>query len=405
VKQINILYITERFPWGAGEQFIGPEITRLIEQGYNIKIYPVRLDNKILKGEEKVRLSKQSIWIQTLSPKTLIYGTVIGLLNPIKLYKLLYKIVIKSNSLKHIIQNILILPKGLVISKKVKGDFAHIHSHWATVPTSLAYIISEWSNIPFSFTTHRWDITENNMLAEKVKKAKFVRAINHNGKKEINVLVENEDQNKIKVIHVGVKINKINIINKKTKKKGPLIELALVGRMIPVKGHKYLIEACKLLKEKNIKFRCLFIGDGPLKKELQQIIQNYGLEKDILLLGELPHEELLTKYKNKEIDIVILPSIVTNEGVKEGIPVSLMEAMAAGIPTISTYTGGIPELLGDESGILVPAEDSYALAKSIENLIFDINLRSDIAEKGKTKVFKDFFINNVVEKLLREITR
>jgi glycosyltransferase involved in cell wall biosynthesis len=98
-------------------------------------------------------------------------------------------------------------------------------------------------------------------------------------------------------------------------------------------------------------------------------------------------------YEKSEVDVVIIPSIVTHDGEKEGIPVSLMEAMAYGIPVISTNTGSISELLGDGAGIMVPAKSSADIADSIWKLMQSKSLREKIARAGLRKVKESF--NNI----------
>mgnify|MGYP000862979628 FL=1 len=95
-----------------------------------------------------------------------------------------------------------------------------------------------------------------------------------------------------------------------------------------------------------------------------------------------------------------MPSIENKDGEKEGIPVALMEAMAAGVPVISTTTGGIPELLDNGAGILVPPEDSEALANAIERLLKYPELRRELGIKGREKVEKEFAIDSVVRKMI-----
>jgi len=109
---------------------------------------------------------------------------------------------------------------------------------------------------------------------------------------------------------------------------------------------------------------------------------------------------LLELYANNEVDCVILPSIVMDKGEHEGIPVSLMEAMAFKIPVISTNTGGIPELLDNDAGIMVEQKNSYKLAEAIETLIKDEGLRMKLGESGYNKVMEEFSLPNIVTKLL-----
>jgi len=106
-------------------------------------------------------------------------------------------------------------------------------------------------------------------------------------------------------------------------------------------------------------------------------------------------------YEKGEVDVVVLPSTDLGDGVHEGIPVSLMEAMSYGIPVISTTTGGIPELLGSEAGLLVPERDPLALAEAIEHLARDPSLCRRLGESGRRKVREEFSVEKVVDELIR----
>jgi len=121
---------------------------------------------------------------------------------------------------------------------------------------------------------------------------------------------------------------------------------------------------------------------------------------NIKFLGRLPHEQLLGLYAEGRVDVVVLPSIVTGDDVREGIPVALMEAMSYGIPVISTRTGGIPELLGDGSGIMVEEKDAESLAGAIEKLINDPDYYALTGMRGREKIERDFNLSLISERLL-----
>jgi glycosyltransferase involved in cell wall biosynthesis len=104
-------------------------------------------------------------------------------------------------------------------------------------------------------------------------------------------------------------------------------------------------------------------------------------------------------YDQGKVDCVILPSIVTLTE-KEGIPVSLMEAMAYKIPVIATRTGGIPELLDNGAGILVNEKDHVEMANSIIKLMEDRDYYEELAEEGYNKVYQEFYLPNIVERLI-----
>lgn len=256
---------------------------------------------------------------------------------------------------------------------------------------------------PRSMTLHRWDITENNMLRLKVEKAAFTRCIAKDGQKEVLSIVGKKYHNKIKVLYMGIFIpKKLPEINQKPQK---IFVITCPANFVPKKGHKFLIEACSLLVKRGLRdFQCLLIGDGPIKDSLRDYAVSLEVEHIVKFLGLLPHENLLKMYENGEVNVVVLPSIITDDGEKEGIPVALMEAMAYGIPVISTNTGGIPELL-EGAGIIVSEKDSVSLANAIEKCIIDREYAYKLGLLGREKVMSEFNIEKNVKKLIEEMKK
>ncbi len=393
---MKIAYITAQTPYGPGESFILPEIIELKKQGHEVVVFPLRPENKLAQGQEAAEVEKLSVRFPLFDFSVFLRALRLAILRPALVAHIVVSIFQYSGSFKKILKNLAITPKGLVIGEEVKKkDIEHIHAHWASTPSTAAYIASLFSGVPWSFTAHRWDIAEGNMLSAKAKSSKFMRAINMGGVNELKGQLPNELWGKVRMVHMGVKFpESVANVNQS------MFTLACIGNLIPVKGHQFLLRALFLLKENNVNFRCLLFGDGPLRDELRQMVNQLNLNSIVEFRGRVAHDEILNLYKTGVVSAVVLPSIETNDGEKEGIPVALMEAMAAGVPVISTTTGGIPELLGDEAGILVPPEDSKALADAIEQLVKSPELRRKIAAKGKEKVKKEFAIDSVVAKMV-----
>jgi glycosyltransferase involved in cell wall biosynthesis len=166
-----------------------------------------------------------------------------------------------------------------------------------------------------------------------------------------------------------------------------------------VKGHKYLIEAVAILKKQGLEVRLLIAGQGELCSRLQKQVQESRLCDQVRFLGQISHSELLGLYRDGNIGMVVLPSIDLGNGEHEGIPVSLIEAMSYGVPVVSTLTGGIPELLKDGAGLLVPPGDPLALAAAIELLIKDSRLRDQLAEAGRKRVMDEYSVEKIIDEL------
>jgi len=392
---MKIAYITAQTPYGPGESFILPEVIELRRQGHEVVVFPLRPADEIHRGRECEEVAKYTVRIPLVSFPVLLQALGLSLLRPSLIGRIISEIIKCSGSAKKILKNLSVLPKGLVLGEEIrKKGFDHIHAHWASTPSTAAYIASLYSGVPWSFTAHRWDIKEDNMLETKIRSSEFVRAISVNGANEIKSKISKTLWHKVKVIHMGVRLP----LNECTPEQD-VFTIASVGNLIPVKGHRFLLEACLLLKQRGKIFKCFLIGDGPLKQELLEMIHKLDLDDMVTLCGRLPHDKVLGMYQDCCVSVLVHPSIVTEDGEREGIPVALMEAMAVGVPVISTTTGSIPELVGDGAGILVPPGDSKALADAIEVIMENPYYRTELGQKGRKKIEADFSLSSVVKQL------
>ena len=397
---IRIAYITAQAPWGRGETFIIDEMLALKEAGVELLIIPRNPTREVFHQEARVFL-ENAVWLPLINPKIIGFFLISPLAKP-RLWKIMGAIFRHSRTWRILAKNLAVVPKGVYVAYFLKKKrVEHIHAHWGSTTATMAYITSQLTGIPWSFTLHRWDIKENNMLRKKVASAKFVRCISEHGKNELLRMIGKNYKEKIKVIHIGVEVPK-KIPGYKGKKSNlRKFTAATPANLLEVKGHKYLIEACSILINRGVRnFQCIFYGEGPMRAKLEALIKGKGLDDYIKMLGAISREKLIMKYKNREIDVVILLSIITKSGEHEGIPVALMEAMAYGIPVISTNTGGIPELIGDGSGIMVEEKNTMEIADAIEKLMFDKNLYRMLSFRGREKVLKEFNIKKNVRNLL-----
>jgi glycosyltransferase involved in cell wall biosynthesis len=133
-------------------------------------------------------------------------------------------------------------------------------------------------------------------------------------------------------------------------------------------------------------------GDGPDRHELEQLAQTLGVGESVEFLGFVPHERLIDQYAEGRYDFMVLPSTGTGRAA-EGIPVSLMEAMSFGVPSIATDSGGVAELIPHGSALLVPPGDARALARAIEELQSSVALRQAAAKEARQRIEADFNVD------------
>ncbi len=402
---MKICYITAQIPWGKGETFILEEMLEVKNQGHDLLIIP-RNPPKVVFHEEAENLLKTALWLPLINLK-IFFFFLRSLFAEKTLWKTLSVILKESRNYKIFFKNLVVFPKSVFIAKIIRdAEIEHIHAHWGTTTSTMAFVVSQITGIPWSFTLHRWDITENNLLEMKIKSAKFTRIISEHGRNELLDIIGKDYEDKVMVLYMGVEIPEG--IQTATDKKNNIskFKIAVPANLVEKKGHRHLIEACSFLVKQGVKnFQCFFYGEGPLKTRLENLIKERGLTDYIEMPGVLPHEELKKMYKNQEIDLVVLPSIITESGELEGIPVALIEAMAYGIPVVSTNTGGIPELLSDNAGVIVKEKSPEQLSEVMIRIIKDEAFRNTISTIGLQKVREKFNGEKNIKTLLELIKR
>jgi colanic acid/amylovoran biosynthesis glycosyltransferase len=384
---VRIVYVTAALPYGQDEAFIVPEIRALIDAGHEVLIAPRSPGGKILHGQELVRYAR----IENLfSPRVLRTAAREAFASPARVVRAIGSIV-RSKTIK----NLAIVPKALWLGAVAREWGAeHVHAHWAGTTASAAMLASAITGIPWSFTLHRWDIVENNLLAAKVHRASFARFISEDGlriARERGVPVSE----KTRVIHMGVAL---------PRKPAPESAHPVVlcpARLVAVKGHAILLEAWRVVKARGVAGELWLAGDGELREKLKTTVRRTGIDDSVRFLGALPHGELLSLYERGLVSVVAMASLDLGRGCHEGIPVALIEAMGYGIPVIATRAGGTPELIVPGAGLLVAPGDREALAGAIEQVIGDPECAGGLGRAGRRRALEDFDITRVAAELTR----
>lgn len=209
---------------------------------------------------------------------------------------------------------------------------------------------------------------------------------------------------KIVVSRMGVNMERFALRSLKTPNE--TLQIISVARLTEKKGLHVAIEACRQLKARGVRFHYRILGIGPWERRLRTLIEQYQLEDVVEMPGFKPSHEV--KAMLDEADVFLLPSITGADGDMEGIPVALMEAMAVGIPVVSTLHSGIPELIeAGESGWLVPENDPATLADTLHALgAFDPQALAPVVSKARAKVEAEFnqqVINQQLASLLQAL--
>lgn len=396
---MNLFYVTVIMPYGRGEDFLLAEVEELINQHVQVSIVP-RSYAKWFYHSTDDSITSLAIRTPLLSLAVMRDSLFEFLCRPLKTLGAL-QLLLCSKNVKELILNAAVFPKGLWLSRLARRRKAdHIHVHWASTTATMVMVASRVAGIPWSVTAHRGDIAGNNLLQKKFEEASFVRFISASGLALARSLGVSLAEVRHHVIHMGVKLP-VQVPEKHGGAGRPVI--LCPASFFPVKGHTYLLKAAALLKQQQVDFVLQFAGEGHLQQDIEHEIDQLGILDHVELLGHVAHNDLMTLYSGGQVDLVVLPSVDLGEGLHEGIPVSLIEAMGFGIPVISTTTGGIPELLHDGAGILVPPKDPDAIAEALIQLLVDPSLRYSLGCSGRERVLERFSIDKVVEQLLKLI--
>lgn len=401
---MRIVYVTSRLPrtskssHAAQEALIIPEIQELKKRGHEVLVVPMNPRGPVQHGEAKSMLEYSvveplfSLGIVNVAIRQL------GRLPTRSLRTLSW--VFRSRNSQIFLKNLAVYPKALWLAHLAREWNAdHVHAHWAGTTASMALFAGEVSGIPWSVTAHRYDIPEKSLLNVKAEKCCFFRAEDKQGERELLDYVHTKGFRPV-MLHMGVNLpgdtNREDPSNKESSR------ILVPANLVEKKGHAYLLGALQLLKGRGVYVNADFAGDGPLREDLERKVKELGLRDQVTFLGALPHDELMKKMTAGVWDMVVLPSIETALGEKEGIPVSLIEALGSRMPTVSTTTGGIPELFEGMEAALVPPENPVALAGTIERLLIkDPELREWLVDSGRKRVEEGFAIEKVVDELVR----
>ncbi len=273
----------------------------------------------------------------------------------------------------------------------------HVHAHFAGMAARTAFWIHRFFPMTFSFTAHANDIFAPRHFEIGLDKlVYFARVIVTETDYAAQFLRKRFPQRADRVHRIYNGLNPAEFERADFSSTPPLI--IAVGRLIAKKGFAELIRACALLAERGKLFRCEIIGEGPLENELRAQIDKLNLQNRFVLSGAKPQREV--RQHLAAASVFVLPSVLDPEGGMDNLPTVIMEAMATGLPVISTNIAGIPEMVvQNETGFLVQPADPIALAKAIEDVIDDRLLAQRLGEAGHQRAQELFSIEKNVREL------
>jgi len=364
---MKIAYLAPEIP-GISSTFVNNEILWLEDD--EIHVVPISVhkpktsfdpknlaDRTIYLYDSKIIAFIASAAIHSIQNPILFLRTIFLLFSDIRKTGLLKKTSIKlsyqfmaANRLARILQT---------------NQCSHLHVHFMDVPAQIAMYASSLTGIPFSITAHANDIFENAFLLKtKAERARKVITISEFNRRYL--IQQDLPQNKLGIVRCATKISE----NPKTPDKSSLTTptIGSLGRLVEKKGMDKLIRAISILIQNGYQLRLEIVGSGPLENELKSLCEDLRITSHVIFHGAIDNSKVPI-WLNK-IDIFVLACQIDSSGDMDGIPVALMEAMAHGVPVISTKLSGIPELIiHNKTGLLAEPGSASSMAKRIKEMI------------------------------------
>jgi colanic acid/amylovoran biosynthesis glycosyltransferase len=279
------------------------------------------------------------------------------------------------------------LGEALLVGRWLREQgLQHLHVHFGGAVASVGMLTSIAWKIPYSLTIHGPEEllnTDSYRLREKLEQASFVFCISDFCRSQLCQITPPFLWSRFTVVRLGVDPVALAPPYPARKPSSAPMRLVCTGRLVAAKGHRILLQALKLLRDRGVELEATLIGKGPERSLLENFVRRHDLEETVGFTSSLSHLQTLKLVRSA--DIFVLASFA------EGIPVALMEAMAFGVPCVSTSIAGIPELIRSGiDGILVPPANVEALADVIESLAHDISLRNFLGGSARQRIIRDY---------------
>ncbi|MCG7596291.1 glycosyltransferase [Mycobacterium sp. PSTR-4-N] len=272
----------------------------------------------------------------------------------------------------------------------------HVHAHYATYPALAAWVCHRLVGATYGFTVHAHDLyVDTSMLDRKIADARYVVTISRFNRDLLQQ--HNAGGTPIHVIHAGIDTAAYPFRARGIPADGPVRALT-VASLQQYKGHAVLLQAMARGGGAVERMTLDLIGDGVLRAELEALAESLGLQRRVRFLGGCSEDQVRAALA--AADLFVLPSIVADDGQMEGLPVALMEALASGVPTISTALSGIPEIVVDgATGMLAAPGDVGDLNATLTAMIESGPGAIAFTEAGRALVTGEFDLQSTVAAL------
>ncbi len=403
IAQANerVAYLIKMFP-RFSETFILSEVLELERTGVDLRIYSLKTPVDPRRHADVDRVQAPVTYVPEdrlrAAGDYLRRHATIARRHPWRYLKTLGQVARRHNrgAVKRFLQ------AGYIAPELEDARIGHIHAHFASSATSVAHFINQLAGIGYSFTAHAKDIyidtVSPDVLVRKMSKARFVVTVSDYNERHLRAL---DPVVPIHRVYNGLDLTSFHP-NGTLPDTTPLI--LAVGRLVEKKGFADLVRACGRLRDAGLDYRCMIVGTGAEQSRLRHLIDDLDLHDRIELAGAMPREELVTLYPRASV--FVAPCIVGADGNRDGLPTVLIEAMALGVPVISTPVTGIPELVRhEETGLLVSPNAPDELALAIDRSLSHRSWALAMARQGRLLVEEQFDLRHNVARLHEFFTK
>ena len=392
----RIAYLVSRYP-AVSHTFILREVEALRRQGFVIETAsinrPDQAPQQMPAREREEAARTYYVKAHGLAGALAAHATALWQRPRAWLAGLVYALRLGGTDLRRIALGVGYFTEALMVGRWMRAHgLPHLHVHFATAAANVGLCVKKVFGSSLSLMIHgpdEFDDVRSQSLAEKIARADFLFCIGSFARSQAMRLSDPAHWRKIDVARLGVDTAQFA---PRAAASAGCFHILCVGRLVAAKGQYVLVEAARRLAAERRDFRVTIVGAGPEEQGLRAAIGEAGLARHVTMAGALNQDEVRRLYG--EADAFVLPSFA------EGIPVVLMEAMASGVPCVTTRITGIPELIrSDDEGLLVAPSDAEALAAAIARLIDDPGLRARIAAAARRRVDADFHLERNAARL------
>ena len=396
-RRRHLAYVLKRFP-RISETFIASELVELQRQGERVTVFAIsRPDEPFAHGflteltvpvvylphrpiREPLRVLTALIRVLKRNPRGMLKAASVSLWPPrlVGVRRLLQAIVLRD--------------------EMARAGIDHAHAHFASAAARLVNLSWRMDGPPYSVTAHAKDIYHQEVridhLRDKLGNALFTATVSEHNRAYLDSVLAG--RGRLQVVPNAVDLRRLHLPAERRPEPGLVL---VVARLVEKKGLGDLIDAAHILVKRGTPVRLEFAGDGPLRSELEEAADRLGVAATFH--GAIPYEQVLALYPRATV--FCLPCVVASTGDRDGLPTSVLEAMAMGVPVVTTAVNGLAEVvIHERTGLVVPQHDPTALADALTRVLEDSSLAAALAAAGRRHVEAHFSLQRSVA-LLRSL--